>query len=510
MTRILLLILFVIWLAWTPDRPMSGADVAGILLFISFYVLLLCMLALWARLLARRVRDDNFQFSLKRFNRVIGAARWLIPAWFAYGVFHLGWGNAVHGFIGGAFGPLQVPSMLAGTAPALLAWMGLWWAEYPANRALREQNLLAALDMDLPVHVTPGFRSYFTANVRLQLLFTLVPILLIFALRDTAVLLHGAIGYGWDLSMTMESLVTLASTALIFLVAPEILRRVLHTQRLPDSPLRRRLEALCRRHRLGYREILLWRTHSNMGNAAVMGLLPPVRYILLSDLLLETMTDRQIEAVFAHEVGHVVHRHMAWYLILFVTFLVALSVPGPGELLEGLMGLFAISDRATEYIAPFIAIGGFLLVFGYLSRRFERQADVFAARTLQSEFQPTDQLLNLLDAPASTSGAAASSHVGEYGATIFTSALHRVALINNIPVAGRNWTHGSIADRMRHLRDLSADPARTRRFDRAMIGIYATVLLIFFACSFWTVAARWSAMSDSRGQAPGPVLPYEA
>ena len=57
---------------------------------------------------------------------------------------------------------------------------------------------------------------------------------------------------------------------------------------------------------------------NNMGNAAVMGLFPQVRYILLSDLLLETMTDEQVEAVFAHEVGHIVHRHMAWYVVLIV------------------------------------------------------------------------------------------------------------------------------------------------------------------------------------------------
>ena len=30
------------------------------------------------------------------------------------------------------------------------------------------------------------------------------------------------------------------------------------------------------------------------------------------------MTDEQIEAVFAHEVGHIVHRHMMWYLVLIV------------------------------------------------------------------------------------------------------------------------------------------------------------------------------------------------
>jgi len=37
----------------------------------------------------------------------------------------------------------------------------------------------------------------------------------------------------------------LIAAALVFLFAPEILRRVLHTEPLPNSPLRRRLEALC-------------------------------------------------------------------------------------------------------------------------------------------------------------------------------------------------------------------------------------------------------------------------
>ena len=65
-----------------------------------------------------------------------------------------------------------------------------------------------------------------------------------------------------------------------------------------------------------------------------MGVLPWMRYVLLSDVLLERMSD-EIEAVFAHELGHVVHRHMTWYIIFFgmagllVTAVVALLPPLP-------------------------------------------------------------------------------------------------------------------------------------------------------------------------------------
>ena len=73
-----------------------------------------------------------------------------------------------------------------------------------------------------------------------------------------------------------------------------------------------------------YRDILLWQTNHNMGNAAVMGLVPRMHYILLSDVLLETMTDQQIEAVFAHEIGHVKHWHMGWYIVMIATLMMLL------------------------------------------------------------------------------------------------------------------------------------------------------------------------------------------
>ena len=57
----------------------------------------------------------------------------------------------------------------------------------------------------------------------------------------------------------------------VLLMTPALLVFVLPTQRLPDSPLRRRLEELCQRHGVRVNNVLLWRTHSSVGNAAVMG-----------------------------------------------------------------------------------------------------------------------------------------------------------------------------------------------------------------------------------------------
>jgi hypothetical protein len=108
------------------------------------------------------------------------------------------------------------------------------------------------------------------------------------------------------------------------------------------------------------------------------------------------------------------------------------------------------------------------------------------------------------------------SHVGHYGFTVFASALHRVAVMNNIPVVPRrrprrgffrrlghtldrfvdtihNWFHGSVPHRMAYLRNLSADPALTTRFDRLMIRLYCALLFVLFA------AAAFVAASSMRG-----------
>jgi len=504
-SRVLILLMFVLWLAWKPEycRPTGLGGAQSLALFLGGYALLVLGTGLWSRWLARRLTGRNFGRSLRRFNRLMFVARALVPIWFAAGVAGLRWWQSVNGHLQLSDFDLTptIIGVVLGTLPAFLAWSALWWAQYPAEIAFREQNLLAQLDADLPVHRPPTFANYFAANVRLQLLFMVVPVLMIVLLHDLIRLAASiAVGSGWRLNDPENPFTWLAAAALVFVLAPEALRRVLHTEPLASSPLRRRLEALCRRTGVKYRQILLWHTHNNLCNAAVMGVLPRVRYILLSDLLLETMTDEQIEAVFAHELGHIVHRHMAW-LVVFITVLMLFNLGG-GPWVTRWVEALGLSDHAQVVQGVFVAssfLFQFLVLFGFGSRRFERQADVFAARTMELSRPPAppaaapDLVLvpNQLPAPASGGAvlmpaarlapALEPGHVGHYGAAVFGSALERVALVNNIPIKARSWCHGSIATRMRYLQELSADPTRTARFDRFMLLLYGALVFALFA-----------------------------
>ena len=102
--------------------------------------------------------------------------------------------------------------------------------------------------------------------------------------------------------------------------------------------------------------------------------------------------------------------------------------------------------------------------------------------------------------------------MGRYGASVFTSALRRVASINNIPITpiaaplpgfrnrvahyieglmdlANNWLHGSIAGRMQYLQNLSADPRLTSHFDRTMFWLYCSLLFTLFWSAFATMAS---------------------
>jgi Zn-dependent protease with chaperone function len=492
-SRFLLLFLFLIWMAWRAEGDTPAAVPAtNLVLFFGVFVLMIAGLAAWSRLLALRTRLGKLQRGNRYFNRVILGARWFIPIWFGVGVFFLGWGDTVQRLLGPVSRwPVQLPGAILGTLPALIAWGGLSWSQYPADRALRERSMLARFDDGQPIFQEPSLWDFLTSNLRMQVLFTSVPILLILAAHDVIMLVLSRVSQVNVEQSSVEGIVTFCSAIGVFLVVPEILVRVLPTLPLPPSPLRDRMEVMCRAQRLKFSDILIWQTHYRIANALVMGIIPRFRYVLLSDLLLEEMNDEQIEAVFAHELGHVVHRHLIWYLVFFKVLILALAAIG---LILGAQQhrLELPAWMPVDLVTTLIWFGGFLIAFGYVSRRFERQADVFAARTLERHLAPSpgDQI-GIVPAPR--------SHVGPAGASVFASALHKVALINNMPIepTGRwegnftrrlgfvmerigdvtnNWLHGSIGQRMRTLHRMSTDPAHTHHFDKRMLRLYVVIL----------------------------------
>jgi STE24 endopeptidase len=491
-----------LWLGYS-DQPASAApthaDPMALAYMLAGLFVPVAIMMLWARMLLRHFADPSQYLPTRRFNLGMLAARVLMLVWYGVCLYSFDFGALVQSWITPLVGlHVRMPGLLLATLPVWIAWIGFWWAAYPVDRAAREQSLLSDLDSGRYITAPPSLRDSLVANFRSQILFILAPVLAAVVIRDLAAIVFLLLGAkmtgGW------EGLVFTLSILTVYIASPELLIRVLHAHPLPPSPLRTRLEEMARRLRLRYRDIMIWHTNYGVGNAAVMGLVPRFRYILLTDLLLETLDDREIEAVFAHEAGHVQHRHLLWYVVFIAIFMLA-SI-GPAELAARVFqSVSNILPIDTGLLILLVTAGVFFTLFGMLARLFEKQADVYAARAMQVAGTVVS-----ISHPSSESPVL-KTVVSSDGAESFVAALRRVAEVNHMPVhrprrapnfwaAGMshlvqlamNFLHPSIPDRVDHLRDLASDPSRTSRFDRKVVSVMLVMLLVLMGLAAWAAA----------------------
>ncbi len=242
--------------------------------------------------------------------------------------------------------------------------------------------------------------------------------------------------------------------AVIYLFAPFGMRYVLPTEPLSEGPVKRRLQSFSERIRLRLRGILLWKTApAFLSNACVVGVVGRLRYVFLSDGLLRNLTLDEVEAVYAHEAAHVKRHHIAFYLLFALTFLLAViasedlysaATSHPG--FEGSQWSFG-----TVILIEAVLYWG--LLFGFLSRRLERQADIWASRGVGS-VEP------------------------------MISALEKVALADGLRSLS-SWRHFSIGRRIEHLREFAKDPAITRKWRSGLLAGFCA----FGAVAIFSLAA---------------------
>ena len=331
--------------------------------------------------------------------------------------------------------------------PFIVALLLNWILEYPLHRAARRGLAEPPADCEARAAPTWTLGQFLANNIRHHLLFIIVPVGIIILASDVLELYVGPL-----LAVETAEVVVPVAAALaagtVFLLMPLLIVRIWRTERLGDGPLRRRLEAICRRLGLRFREMIVWKSGGVIANAGVIGLLPSVRYVLLSDALLARMDERHVRAIFAHEAGHIRHRHIL-YAVLFVVVAVAFSTAAA----EAMTLAAGLSPWQGQLAVLVFVAATFALGFGWVSRRFERQSDVEAAWVAS------------WDDP---SGSAPGDDVTIEGAAVFAAALEHVAALNGTQFGGRNWRHGSVAWRLGYIRRLAEGGGSRREIDRVV------------------------------------------
>ena len=375
-------------------------------------------------------------------------------------VLGLGWLDDVRGVLGDV---ILLDEIVAIT-PAVLALLAIWVVQYPIERRIRDALTIRRLDRGGPLYPALSRGEYVALQLRGGLLLLLVPILLILGLAEVLDGIAARVANaapdsaltGWPLDLAK-----FAGALSVLAVTPLLARAVLTVRPLASGETRDLLDDVCTRHRVVVRDILLWNTAGTMINAAVMGFLRPLRYVLLTDALVESMGRDEIRAVMAHEVGHVRRHHMPWLVVALMTALVGVTALSNVVLLAtdavGLIALDGALPASVDVGLLSVQVVIALLLFGWVSRRFERQADAFAVQHL-SEREDEEEG----EGDAIVTGEAVGA---------MQSALGRIAELNTIDPDRRSWRHGSIAWRQSYLQTLIGKPREALEIDRLVRGI---------------------------------------
>jgi STE24 endopeptidase len=432
--------------SWGLSRWMMALAAIGPL----FPTLLLTWLGVWRCI--RQLARGRVPGPIVLAERLTRWSRLAIVIIHVLGVTVFGWLDLVRSVTG----DLVFVDEFVALLPALLGLSATWWIYYPVERRLRDALLIRRMDEGLPVYPLLGRMSYVLLQVRLQLLLLLVPVLLIMLCREAATALVPRFTEMSSVAFVTE-MATLGSAALVFVLSPLLARVLLDVRPMAAGELRDELLEVCRRHRVKMRELLVWNTNGSMINAAVMGLISPLRYVLITDALIETLWQEQVRAVMAHEIGHVKRHHMPWLIAcLLASFIITL------ELLDrSVRGLGVDAWATNQDMADWMSLGfgvthlilG-LLLFGWVCRRFERQADTFAVQHLSGM-----GTIGKDETPPL---------VTEEAGRAMRGALESIAMMNTVDRHRRSWRHGSIAWRQNYLKSIVGRPVDRLPIDRLM------------------------------------------
>ncbi len=423
----------------------------------------------WMRLAWRTLVRSGDGLIVARADAVLAGSRWCIAVIHVIGVLGLGWLDVVRSWMG----DWVLLDEIVGVLPALVAGAAGWWSYAPIALTVRDAAMLGAMERGEPVWPTQSRLGYAFMQVRHGVGFIAVPLTLIAGWTDILGRIHawaialppaggpiGRIAHNPDAAPWVWLALQVAGVAGVFVVAPGLTRYVWSTVPLGPGPTRERLMDLCRRERVRISEILVWRTHGSIINGAVMGIVPWLRYVLLTDAMLDRFDSGKLEAVMAHEIGHVRRRHIPWLAAVMFTALIGggmgvqVAVHAAG--IDTWTGPWGVAGGGVAAMGSLLSLVLGIVVFGWVSRRFEWQADAFAVQHL-SRYGPTDDL-----APAP------SDVVTPRAAGIMIGALDAVCRINHIPRWKWTFRHGSVAERQRRLHAIVGRPLEGLGIDRTV------------------------------------------
>lgn len=256
---------------------------------------------------------------------------------------------------------------------------------------------------------------------------------------------------------------------LLVLFLPPLIKYWWGCSTLADTEKKEGMVNFLREAGFRYRDIVSWPIlEGHIMTAGVMGLLPKFRYILVTDSLVNILSEEELKAVMAHEMGHIRYRHILFYVLFLLGFMaisfglfdlffyVMALQPSLLTLLNSQKGLQAgIFYFLLSLPIILSIILYFRYIMGFFMRNFERQADLYSAEVMGS-VEPTIR------------------------------SLERIAQVSGQSRHHPSWHHFSIAERVEFLWGSWRDPQLVKRHSRRLV-LFLTVFFVLIASLGYTL-----------------------
>ncbi len=245
---------------------------------------------------------------------------------------------------------------------------------------------------------------------------------------------------------------------------------------IEDPVVSKAMQDFCRDHGFSVGDLCQWPIMGGESlTAGIIGIFPKLRYILVTKGLLSILSMEELRGVMAHEMGHVRHLHIPFFLFLFITYFIFANAVNDVFMMWLLQNSTAFAwATATDsfgrtlfsiaYGLPFLAmlVVYFRFIFGFFLRNSERQADLYAMKLQGHPYA-------------------------------LISSLQKIAIIGGQADDAPNWHHYSIRERMEFL---------SKAFrDKTLIKAHH-IKLYSMACMFFLLALSSTLMLHHFQQTP--------
>lgn len=170
--------------------------------------------------------------------------------------------------------------------------------------------------------------------------------------------------------------------AVVAVAQPFVMNAAMRTRPL-DGALRERIIELCRRHGLAIRDARMIDSRGGkVANAAISGVVPPLRYVYLTDHIIEILTADELDAVVAHEIAHGKEHHILIKLVvglLGIGALFALMMLNDAAVMRWLFDAGMLGVLLGFPVALIVVM---LLAHGVVGVALEKRADDRAAEAV--------------------------------------------------------------------------------------------------------------------------------